>query len=223
PRALMNCGVLTAIRTGAAGGLAVDLLSRRDSQVLGLIGAGVQGQMQVRAAMVVRPIRRVIVFDARRSAAERFVSAFADGSPGLEATVADDPDQAVRAADVVITATTSDVPTFDGRSLRAGTHVNAIGSYRPERREVDTHTVQQAYVVADSRVACREEAGDLIIPAREPDAELGELVNGTAPGRRDDQQITLFKSVGLAIQDAATADWILEQAELLDAGTLVDL
>jgi len=223
PRALMNCGGLTAIRTGAAGGLAVDVLARKNSQVLGLIGAGVQGRTQVRAAMVVRDIRTVIAYDTCRATAENFAEAFDAGSVGPKVVVAEDADQAARAADILVTATTSAEPTFDGRSLRPGTHVNAVGSYRPERREVDTHTVQHAYVVADSRRACSEEAGDLIIPGRQPDAELGEIVNGTAPGRCDDQQITLFKSVGLAVQDAATAGWILQEAERMDAGTIADL
>jgi len=223
PRALMNCGALTAIRTGAAGGLAIDLLARTDSHVLGLIGAGVQGRMQVRAAMAVRDIRQVIVYDTCRSSVESFHRRLDGGTRDVEVIVADEPEQTVRSSDIVITATTSQTPTFEGRSLRAGTHVNAIGSYRPERREVDEHTVRCAYVVADSRRACAEEAGDLIIPGRQPDAELGEIVNGTAPARRDDQQITLFKSVGLAVQDAATATWILDQAERQDAGTLVDL
>ena len=105
----------------------------------------------------------------------------------------------------------------------SGTHINAIGSYRPERRELDSFIVENSYVVADSRDACVAEAGDLIIPSRWPDAELGEVINDAKPGRTSDDQITIFKSVGLAVQDAATAGWVLQEAERQGVGALVEL
>jgi ornithine cyclodeaminase/alanine dehydrogenase-like protein (mu-crystallin family) len=223
PQAVMDCGRLTAIRTAAGGGLAIELLARLDSHVLLLIGAGVQGRMQAEAAMVARDIRQIFVTDMHRATAEEFRAAVVARPNAPEVTVVDTADQAVEQADIVVTATTSHTPTFDGRLLRPGTHVTAIGSYRPDRREVDTHTVERAYVVVDSRRSAALEAGDLIISQREPDAELGEVVNETAPGRSDEQQITLFKSVGVAVQDAAAAGWVLQQAEAQDVGALVDV
>jgi ornithine cyclodeaminase/alanine dehydrogenase-like protein (mu-crystallin family) len=223
PRAMMDCGRLTAIRTAAGGGLAIELLARRDSRVLLLIGAGVQGRMQAEAALATRDIRQIFVTDVYRATAEEFRAALADRPDAPEVTVVDSADEVVEQADIIVTATTSCVPTFDGRLLRPGTHVTAIGAYRPERRELDTHTVEKAYVVVDSRRSAAAEAGDLIIPKREPDAELGEIVNQTAPGRSDSRQITLFKSVGVAVQDAAAAGWVLQQAEAQDVGMLVEV
>ena len=223
PRALMDCGRLTAIRTAAGGGLAIELLARPDSHVMLLIGAGVQGRMQAEAAMVARDIRQIFVTDMHRATADEFRAAMAERPDAPTVTVVDTADQVVDQAHIVVTATTSRTPTFDGRLLRPGTHVTAIGSYRPDWREVDTHTVQQAYVVVDSRRSAALEAGDLIIPQREPDAELGEIVNQTAAGRSDEQQITLFKSVGVAVQDAAVAGWVLKQAEAQGVGVLVDM
>lgn len=223
PQALMDCEELTSIRTGAAGGLAIDLLSRPESESLALIGAGVQAHTQVQAAMAVRKIRHIRIFDMCHESAVSLQNELSKHADAPEVILASDSEDAVRSADIVITATTSPTPTFDGHALRPGTHINACGSYRPERREVDTFTAEQAYVVADSREACMTEAGDLIIPGREPDAELGEVVNGTKPGRTDDQQITFFKSVGLAVQDAAAAAWVLKQAEQLGVGELIDM
>jgi ornithine cyclodeaminase/alanine dehydrogenase-like protein (mu-crystallin family) len=223
PRALLDCAGLTAIRTGAGGGVAVDLLSRKDSRVLGLIGAGVQARRQAEAAMVVREIRQVLVTDKRPEVADALCQTLADHNQGVEVCRLDSADELAAQADILVTATPSTTPTFDGSVLRPGTHINAIGSYRPDRREVDAATVQRAYVAVDSREASRHEAGDLILANCEPDAELGEIVNGAAPGRTDDQQITLFKSVGIAVQDAAAAGWVLKRAEELGVGTLVDL
>lgn len=223
PRALMDCRRLTAIRTGAGGGLAVDLLSRPDSRVLGLIGAGVQSQMQLRAALCVRPLDHVVVYDsfpANAHALQRQLAA-EEQTPAIE--VAESVAEVVRQADILITATTSRTPTFDGRAVRPGTHINAIGVYMPDRRELDEHAVSRAYVVVDCRRAAEHEAGDLILAGRAPDAELGEVVNGTAAGRKDDQQITLFKSVGVAVQDAVAASWVLNQAEQRGIGVEIDL
>jgi ornithine cyclodeaminase/alanine dehydrogenase-like protein (mu-crystallin family) len=223
PLALMDSARLTAVRTGAAGGLATELLARTDSRVLGVLGAGVQAAMQIEAARVVRDIRQILIHDVSRERAETLCEAIRGEDTALDVRVADGRDEVASEADILVTATTSTTPTFDSTKLRPGSHVNAVGCYLPDRREVDEHCVRTAYVVADSREACLKEAGELIIPGREPDAELGDIVNGTAPGRSDQRQITLFKSVGLAVQDAAAAGWVLQQAEQLDVGTLVDL
>ena len=173
--------------------------------------------------MAVRSFQRVLIFDICREAAEGLRAVLLDRARPPKIELADSANAAARGADVLVTATTSCEPTFDGDVVRPGTHINAIGSYRPEAREVDAAAVERAYVVADSREACVKEAGDLIIPGRKPDAELGEVINGAARGRADAEEITLFKSVGLAVQDAASASWVLQEAERLGVGTLVDL
>ncbi len=223
PRALMDCRRLTAIRTGAGGGLAIELLSRPDSRTLGLIGAGAQAQMQLRAALCVRPLERVILYDSSAANAHALRESLVteDDTPAVK--VASSVDEVVREADILITATTSRTPTFDGRAVGPGTHINAIGVYMPDRREVDEDIVNRAYVVVDCRRAAQHEAGELILAGRTPDAELGEVVNGTAAGRTNSQQITLFKSVGVAIQDAAAAGWVLKQAEQHGVGVEIDL
>jgi ornithine cyclodeaminase/alanine dehydrogenase-like protein (mu-crystallin family) len=223
PRALMDCSRLTAIRTGAGGGLALELLGRPDSRVMVLIGAGAQGRMQAEAALVARDIRQIYVVDLNRETAEALRAALVDRPSAPQVTVVDDADRVVGEADIVVTATTSHTPVFDGSRLRPGTHVTAVGSYRPDRRELDAAAVRQAYVVVDSRRSATTEAGDLILADRQPDAELGEIVNQTAPGRTGGDQITLFKSVGVAVQDAAVAARVLQQAEAQDVGVLVDM
>jgi ornithine cyclodeaminase/alanine dehydrogenase-like protein (mu-crystallin family) len=223
PRALMDCSRLTAIRTGAGGGLALELLGRADSPVMVLIGAGAQGRMQAEAALVAREIRQIFVVDVNRETAETLRATLLDRPDAPDVAIVDDANRVVGDADVVVTATTSHTPVFDGSRLRPGTHVTAIGSYRPDRRELDAAVVRQAYVVVDSRRSATTEAGDLILADRRPDAELGEVVNQTAAGRSDEEQITLFKSVGVAVQDAAVAARVLQRAEALDVGVLVDL
>ncbi|TWU36112.1 ornithine cyclodeaminase family protein [Novipirellula artificiosorum] len=223
PRAVMNCGPLTAIRTGAAGGLAIDVLSRQDSEVLGVIGAGVQARMQIEAGLCVRDFRQVILYDRDVKAAQTLRQLLLDRPNPPEVTIAADSQQAAKQADVLITATTSASPTFEGAGVRPGTHINAVGAYRPDVREVDDVLVERAYVVTDSREACQREAGDLIIPGCKGDAELGDILNGVAEGRSDDEQVTFFKSVGLAIQDAVVASWLLKQAEEHEIGSLIEL
>nr|HMQ55639.1 ornithine cyclodeaminase family protein [Anaerolineae bacterium] len=139
-------------------------------------------------------------------------------------------DQAVQGADIVITATTSTTPVFDGRQLSPGTHVTAVGSYAPTMQEVDEETVRRSKVVVDSLQACLAEAGDLIVPLEKNlitkldiHGELGSIVNGSLPGRESPEEITFFKSVGLAVQDAAAAGAVFEAAEAQGLGTLAEL
>ena len=142
---------------------------------------------------------------------------------------ADDVRAAVEMADVIATATTAHEPLFDGNWLSPGTHINGIGSHSPGARELDTTAIQRAKVVADQIVACLAEAGDLIIPIREGaitethiHAQLGEIVAGLNPGREADEEITLFKSVGLAIQDVAVAVLVLEKARAAGVGQVLE-
>ncbi len=226
PLALMDGTYLTALRTGAGSGLATELLAREDAEVAAVFGAGAQARTQLEAVRAVRPIREVRIVSRTRASAQRFASEI----EGIDVRVMDDRSAAVRGADIIVAATTSSTPVFDGRDVEPGTHINGIGSYTPAMQEVDAAVVQRAKIVVDQREAALEEAGDLIIPIRQGliraediYAELGEIVNGEKAGRTSDDEITFFKSVGNAAQDVVTARWALEAAEERGLGTLVAL
>jgi ornithine cyclodeaminase len=231
PVALMEGGALTAIRTGAGSGAATDLLARQDAQRAAIIGTGVQARTQLEAVCKARSIREVRIFSPDRPQAERFAAEMAGKGPIPAAiTLSDDANSAVRGADVVCTATTSSTPVFDGRLIRPGTHINGVGSFTPQMQEVDLVTVQRSRIVVDSRAAVLAEAGDLIIPLEEGDiteahihAELGEIVAGQRPGRESQDQITFYKSVGVAVQDAAAAAIVMKNALDLGLGTSISL
>ena len=232
PMALMDGTYLTALRTGAAAGAATDLLARRDANVVGIFGAGKQGRTQLEALCHVRRIARVLVFDADRAQAGSYVDEMRTrGAPiPNDIHVAASSQEVVRQADIICTATTSTQPVFDGRMLRPGTHINAVGAYTPQMQEVDAETVRRAKVVVDSRQASLVEAGDLIIPLRQGviaemhiHAEIGEVVLGHKPGRESDSEVTYFKSVGVAVQDIAAARRVLNRASELGLGTEVEL
>jgi len=231
PLAVMDGTYLTALRTGAASGVATDLLAREDARIVALFGAGVQGRTQLEAVCTVRGIEEIRVFDINQGASQQLVAEMAgQGLVPENVLVANSRREAVRGADIVVTATTSHSPVFDGRDISPGTHINGIGSYTPEMREVDEKVVERAKIVVDSREGCLAEAGDLIIPIEaglitETDiyAELGEIVAGAKPGRESRQEITFFKSVGNAVQDAAVAWKALERAEKKGLGAVVEL
>ena len=229
PLALIEGSSLTAIRTGAASGAATDILSRRDSTVLAVIGTGVQARRQVEAVCTVRPIEQVRVFG--RSSAEAFAAKMAGkGRIPDRIEVASSHKAAVTGSDIICTATTSRTPVFNGRDVSPGTHINGVGSFRPDMQEIDETTVRRARVVVDSLEAALVEAGDLIIPLNAGridldhiSTELGQIINGSKPGRAGDEQITFFKSVGVSIQDALAAQIILRNGPAMGLGTVVEL
>ncbi len=232
PLALLNGEALTAIRTGAGGGLATDLLARPDAGIVAVFGSGVQARAQLEAACVVRQIKEVRIFGIDPAEVDRFadeVRSWPD--PPRQVLVAGTRKEAVDGADVIITATTSDKPVFDGRDLSPGAHITAIGAFTPQMQEVDEIAVQRAdKIVVDSLQACLAEAGDLIIPIEKRllskvdiYGEIGEIVNGQKVGRESDEEITMFESVGVAVQDAAAAGRILQAAEAQGLGTVVEL
>lgn len=223
---------LTAIRTGAASGLATDLLARGDSATLGLFGAGVQAETQLSAVLAVRPIERVYVYARRRDKVADFISRMRDRIDSrVEMIPAGSASEAVRAADVVCAATTSENPVFDGEDLRPGTHVNAVGSFTPRMQEIDFATLRRAgRIVVDSIPAAMHEAGDLIqaidagvISVDDIRDEIGQIAAGSKPGRTAEDEITYFKSVGNAAQDVALADIIHRRAIERGIGIDVDL
>jgi ornithine cyclodeaminase/alanine dehydrogenase-like protein (mu-crystallin family) len=222
--AVMDGAALTAIRTGAASGLATDLLARADAAAAAVFGAGVQARTQLEAVCAVRPICRARVFDPDRPAADRFAAEMTErlGRP-VERAV--NPRQALEHADVVCTATTSPVPVFDDADLKQGAHINAIGSYRPQVSEIPPATVCRARIVVDHLASALEEAGDLLGPLRRGllqeshvGAELGDVLLGRTPGRSSRDEVTLFKSVGVAIQDLCAAARALENARRFQLG-----
>jgi len=232
--ALLDGPELTRIRTGAVSGAASDLLARPDSRVFALFGTGSQAEAQMEAVLAVRPIRRVWVWGRSAGHTEAFVERMAAkfGSPlGVSVAAASSAAQAVEGADLITTVTSSRQPVFDGRLVRPGTHVNAIGSYTPEMAETDQYLVTHAdKVYVDTRDGALHEAGDLIQPIRSgafrPEqitGELGEVLCGRAPGRLSDREITYFKSTGSAVLDLVTARRIYESALRQGVGTTVEL
>lgn len=231
PAAVLEGSALTAIRTGAGSGAATDLLARHDAMTVTILGSGVQARTQLEAVCTVRTITSVRVYSPNDSHAREFALAMAGRGPIPDAIeVVDDPDEAVQGADIVCTATTSIKPVFDGHGLKPGAHVNAVGSFKPEMQELDPETILRSLIVVDSRESVLAEAGDLLIPIASKvideshiHAELGEIINGNRPGRTDSRQITCFKSVGVAAQDAVAGRIGLQNAIANDLGTLVPM
>lgn len=221
PLALMEGDSLTALRTGAAGGVAARYLARADANTVALFGAGVQARAQLRAAMAVRTIERVWIVDPFETAARRLADDVSSWPGAPEVRLADSPQAAVARADIVLAATTAKTPLFDGNDLKPGTHVTGVGSFTPEMQEIDGNTIGRARVVVDQRDAAMAESGDIIAGRAVIDAEIGEIVNGEKPGRQNDEEITFFKSVGLAVQDAVTAAAVLKAAEKKNLGTVI--
>lgn len=220
PRAVMDGQELTSIRSGAAGGLAAKLLARDDARTVALFGAGHQARAQLAGVRAVHPIEQVIIVGRSRESAERFAAELAGE---IRVEVLDDSAAAVRAADIVITATSSSDPVFNGRDLQPGVHITAIGAYKPTMRELDSAAVGRSRIFVDHRAAALAEAGDLISVGVTDFIEIGEVVNGTQPGRQNRDQITLFKSVGVAVQDAAAAQAVVDAAEMLGIGNAIEL
>jgi ornithine cyclodeaminase len=232
PISLLDGTYLTALRTGAASGVATDLLARRDSRVAAIFGAGVQGRTQLEAVCTVRAITKVWVYDPSPDAAKAYADKMKQrGDPiPQDISVAQTPKQALEEADIICTATTSSEPVFADEDLCPGVHINGIGSYTPKMQEIPGQTVARARVVVDSISASLAEAGDLIIPLQnktmeESDihGEIGQVAAGYIPGRESDSEVTFFKSVGLAVQDIATAALALQRAEELNLGRNIDL
>ena len=224
PKAFMDGASLTAIRTGAGGGVAADLLARQDAKTVGLFGAGVQARAQLQAVMAVRNITCVNLISRTHASAQQLATEISEWTDAPEVNLVSTPRQVVEDADIVLCATTSGTPLFDGNDLQPGTHITAVGTFVPEKREVDTTTIRRANrIVVDSREDCLEEAGDLIIPNAEIDAEIGEIINGNKPGRQSDEEITFFKSVGVAVQDAVAGAAVLAEAEAKELGTVVEM
>ncbi len=226
---MMDGTYLTQLRTGAASGAATDLLAGRAAESMVLFGTGGQAAAQLESILAVRSIKNVKVVGLNRAKALEFSKKMQVElqSYGTNITVCEDVATAVSEADVITAVTTSKKPVFDGRWVKKGAHINGVGSYTPEMQELDEYIIQNAgKVFVDSRTAVLSEAGDLIIPMKKGlisidriTGELGEVISGKLPGRTDMDEITIFKTVGIAVTDVVTAHCIYKKAQDLGIGT----
>ncbi|MCD6143797.1 hypothetical protein [Thermococcus sp.] len=229
PLALMEGTYITAMRTGAASGVATKYLARKDAKIVGIIGAGVQARTQLWAVSEVRDIEKALVYDVNKERAKVFAEEMAK-KIGVEINVSLTAQEVAENADVLVVATTAKEPVIKGEWVKEGTHINSIGWVGKDARELDSETVRKSKLVVDSREGVLNESGDILIPIKEGVidethiyAELNEIVTGIKKGRENDNEITLFKSVGLAIEDAITAKLAYETALELRIGTKVEL
>ena len=204
---------ITAIRTGAASGLATDLLAKENANVCAVFGTGVQAASHIEAVLEVRPIEKIMVFSRSKPSAEKFCSTLANQ---VQCEIGEK--ESLLEADIICTTTPSSSPLFETDKIKPGCHLNVVGSAQPSFREVPTALVARSKIIVDNREACEQEAGDLIIPVQEGSwsfehlhGELGQVVSGDIIARESENEITLFKSVGNAIQDHAMAHLIMEK------------
>jgi ornithine cyclodeaminase len=227
-RALMNGAAITAIRTAAVSALATRVLAREDAGDLALVGSGTQARTHLEALACVRPLRRVRVASRSPERARRFAEEMSASGKILVEPMAS-VEAAVRGADLVVLATDSATPVVQREWISAGAHLNAVGASLPTSRETDSATMAASRLFVDRRESTTHEAGDYLIPLAEgaigPEhiqAELGEVLTGARPGRKSRDEITLFKSLGLAVEDLAAAAAVSERALASGVGTWVD-
>jgi ornithine cyclodeaminase/alanine dehydrogenase-like protein (mu-crystallin family) len=229
PTAILDASAVTAIRTAAVSAVATGLLARAGARTLAILGAGVQGRAHLEALSPVRDFEQVRVYAPTRAHAQALA-----GEAGLTraaVSVAASAEDAVRGADVVVAATSAREPVLDHAWLKPGAHVNAVGASTPQAREIDTATVAASALFCDSRESLRNEAGEFQRAIREGAitgeehvrAELGEVLAGSATGRRDDAELTLFRSLGIAVEDLAAAETAVAAARAQGLGTEVEL
>ncbi len=228
PLALMNASAITRIRTAAVSAVATRLLAQPEARELAIIGSGVQARSHLEALACVRPLHRVRVSSRNLENAKRFAEEMAQSYP-FPIVAVGSVEEAVRGADLIVTATTAAEPVLRREWISPGVHINAVGTFAPTTREVDSATVADAALFVDRREAAMREAGDYLIPLREgaigPEhirAEIGEVLTGSLPGRTSAQEITLFKSLGLAVEDLAAAEYLYRRAREGEVGTWVE-
>jgi len=231
PLAVMDASYLTVLRTGAASGLATKLLARKDAKIAAVIGTGAQSRGLIQAILAVRPVEELRLFNRSAQKALELANEIAEqyGKDRLFVRAVNSPEEAVKGADILVTATNSAAPVFPGECVDQGIHVNAVGSFRPEMQELPSLLVAKAdKVVVESKEAALEESGDLLVPIREGlfsaddiFAELGEIASGDKPGREREEEITVFKSVGLAAMDVVVAKAMYDKAVSAGVGQIV--
>jgi alanine dehydrogenase len=227
--ATMDGSYITAIRTACASAMATEALAKPETPVLGILGAGVQARAHIQALTRVRKFERIQLYSPSGTSAAAIKKEMA---PQLNCAIeiADSAESVVRDADILVTVTTAKAPIVKPEWLKPGVHINAVGSHRPDLREIDGATLARAKIVVDSREAIMAECGDILLALQEKSigenaihAEIGEVLAGTQPGRKKGDEITLYKSVGIAIQDVAAAHLVYRKALEKGVGTTVDI
>jgi len=226
--AVVNASAVTAIRTAAVSAVATRALARKDACELAVIGAGMQGRAHVAAIAEARQIRRVRLADSDPARARNLAAELAAAYP-FPVEAAENAETAVRNADIIVTVTTSSVPVLRREWISAGAHINAVGACLPHMREIDSATVAASSFFVDRRESVLNESGDYLIALREgaigPEhirGEIGEVLTGEIQGRDSDREITLFKSLGLAVEDLAAVDYLYRRAKETDSGSWVE-
>jgi ornithine cyclodeaminase/alanine dehydrogenase len=226
PVAVMDGGYITAMRTGAVSGVATKYMARPDAGVAIIFGTGVQAFTQVLAMHEARPLKKLLAYSVDPPEKKKEFARKVAKALGVKVEEIVDPAEAVGRADIVTLATSAAEPIIDGKWLKPGTHINGIGSHAPAMRELDTLTVKKSRIVCDLVSACQAEAGDFMIPAKEGAwswdsvaGSLGDVILGKVKGRTSSDEITLFKSVGLAIQDMSVARAVYDGAVKAGIGT----
>ncbi|MFJ9383798.1 ornithine cyclodeaminase family protein [Peribacillus sp. NPDC101481] len=229
--ALLNASYLTRLRTGALSGIATDFLARKDARVLTIIGTGAMGFEQAIGVLAVRDIERILLVNRTREKAEKFGEKLRAFGVTVPFEVFEDVSAAVRQADIICCATRSSEPVFNGLDLKPGTHINGVGSYLPDMKEVDNTTVSRAAkIIVDDLAGVKAEAGELISAANQGNwsfndihGELFELVMRTKTGRENEEEITFFKSVGAAYFDLAVAKGVYRQSKDRNIGMEIEV
>lgn len=228
PMAIENASAITAIRTAAVSAVAIDLLARKDAGKLAIIGAGFQGRAHLEAISCVRKITSVRVTDKMIERTRKFVEEMGPRY-SFPVQAMDSVEAALEGADVIVTVTNSSEPVLRREWIVAGTHINAVGTCVPSAREIDSRTMASSKLFVDSRESTLREAGDYLIALKEgvigPDhiqAEIGEVLIGAKPGRESGKEITLFKSLGLAVEDLAAAEYVYRKALERNQGMWVE-
>lgn len=231
--ACLNASYLTRLRTGAASGIATKYLAKETASTVALIGCGAMAAEQLQAVLEVKEIKEIFLFNRTTAKAHEFAEKIPELDPNYHGTITimESADAAVSDADIVICSTRSETPVFSGKALKQGTHINGVGSYLPHMQEVDEEAILKcSKIVVDTIEGAKQEAGDLIIPAEAGiwnfsslHGELGELAAGQILGRECGEEITFFKSVGIAYFDLAVAAAVYEKAKLAGVGIEVEI
>jgi len=217
---IMDGSLITAMRTGAATGVSVKYLARKNSNVLGIYSAGVQAKKQVGGVYwgLNQNLKKCLVYDLNTNAANDFKTEI-EHELGIEVEIAEEGNDLLKNTDIIVAATTSTTPLFSGKKIAEGTHISSIGAHAPTARELDTMTIKRASLLsAGLKEACLAEAGDYIIPIKEgvikedDIVSIGEIITGNKQGRTSDSDITVFKSVGISAQDVAVAKLVYDRA-----------
>ncbi|HEX4841259.1 MAG TPA: ornithine cyclodeaminase family protein [bacterium] len=227
--ALMDGRLITEVRTAATSAVATRVLARPDARVLGVLGAGVQARSHLEALALTRPLRQVRIWSRTLASVQRLIAQMPPRIGGVPLVACATAEEAARGADIIVTATASATPVLAGKWIAPGAHINAVGAPQPNMRELDTAAVRGARLYVDSRAGALAESGDVMIPIAEkaigPDhiiGEIGEVLAGKVSGRTSDRDITLFKSLGMAVEDVATAQYIYSRARQHGVGRQID-